>query len=86
MSISEMYHEVIELLAEKAKLCMEDGDEQGDAITHACDDTLIYYEDRAVIVAQAFAGGWQEYGAAIDWEEIEERLRDDIKEELDKLN
>lgn len=86
-NIEMYYEELINSIAERAYDSMKDGGygDEDECIWSAIDDELIYYFDQAYVVANALQNGFIEWGKTIEWDDINDMLYSDVREELETM-
>lgn len=87
-TIETQYYEIVEAIAEKAieYISGQENDEKSGCIIDAIADYLIYYDDQAIVVAQAIEGGFVQFGRDDDvWQHVDEMLLDDVVAKVDEM-
>lgn len=87
-TIETQYDEIVEAIAEKAIEYISDNenDEKSECINDAIADYLIYYDDQAIVVAQAIEGEFVHFGRDDDvWRNVDEMLLDDVVAKVDEM-
>lgn len=84
-NITMYYEELVESMASMAIDNINDGGygDEGECISQAIDDGLMYYCDQAYVLASAITRGYINWGKQFDWCEIWEMLYEDVREEIE---
>lgn len=87
-TIETQYDEIVEAIAEKAieYISDDESDEKSECINDAIADYLIYYDDQAIVMAQAIEGGFVHFGRDDSvWQHVDEMLLDDVVAKVDEM-
>lgn len=87
MSIVEDYYDVVEELAERARLELEDykDDDRSGAVRRALDNGFIFGDDEMTVLAHAYHAGAISWGGNVDWDGIYNDLAEDVESTLDEI-
>ena len=84
-NIGMYYEELVESLAERARLNHEEEPEldKRECIMRAIDEGMIYTVDQAYMLAHAVMSGYVEVSNEVDWDKVWAELEDDVYSELE---